>query len=165
MYSVGAVVYNPQTQTFIPTFGIEHVYCIILVSLTFILNMYLLQKVARARKKYNVKAPQMYEEATEKDGCDTPFNRIQRGHQNFLEAFPFFIILFTLASVFYPLYALGGGVVFIISRIVYSIGYETAASKREYGAAPSFFSLFFLFGAVIYACYGMILTYKINGSS
>jgi len=57
--------------------------------------------VGRARKKYGIKYPRMYADAS--DGEDgLYFNCVQRVHQNTLEGFPTFVFLMIFAGIRFP---------------------------------------------------------------
>jgi uncharacterized MAPEG superfamily protein len=83
--------------------------------------------VGRARVKYGVRAP-----ATT---GHPDFERVNRVHQNTLEA----LIVFVPAVWIFGLYlsarwAAGLGVLFIVARVIYAVGYLRAAEKRGPGA-------------------------------
>ena len=83
--------------------------------------------VGRARAKYGVRAP-----ATT---GHPDFERVNRVHQNTLEA----LIVFIPAVWIFGLYlsarwAAALGVLFIVARVIYAIGYLRAAEKRGPGA-------------------------------
>jgi glutathione S-transferase len=83
--------------------------------------------VGRGRAKYGVPAPAMSGNPT--------WERLNRVHQNSLEAFVVFAPLFTLyAFVVGRFTGLILGVVFLIARILYAVGYARAPEKRELGA-------------------------------
>jgi len=83
--------------------------------------------VGRARVKYGVRAPATTGNAD--------FERVNRVHQNTLEA----LIVFIPAVWIFGLYlsarwAAGLGLLFIVGRAIYAIGYFRAAEKRGPGA-------------------------------
>jgi uncharacterized MAPEG superfamily protein len=83
--------------------------------------------VGRARGKYGVRAP-----ATT---GHPDFERVNRVHQNTLEA----LIVFVPAVWIFGLYlsarwAAALGVLFIVARVIYAVGYLRAAEKRGPGA-------------------------------
>jgi len=83
--------------------------------------------VGRARVKYGVRAPAI--------AGNPDFERVNRVHQNTLEA----LIVFIPAVWIFGLYlsarwAAGLGLLFIVGRAIYAIGYFRAAEKRGPGA-------------------------------
>jgi len=83
--------------------------------------------VGRARQKYGVRAP-----ATT---GNPDFERINRVHQNTLEALIVFIPAVWIFGLYLsPLWAAALGALFIVARVVYAIGYFRAAEKRGPGA-------------------------------
>ena len=68
----------------------------------FICNMVLAGSVMSAREKYNVDYPNLYAVPGYHKDCDA-FNRIQRGHQNFLENLGTYVTLTLLGGLKYPL--------------------------------------------------------------
>ena len=106
----------------------EFVYLTILLALVEFLVMGAL--VARARRKYGVKAP-----ATT---GNPDFERVNRVHYNTLEALMVFIPGVLLFGRYIdPLWAAGLGALFVIGRAVYAVGYYSAADKRGPGAGIS----------------------------
>ena len=83
--------------------------------------------VGRARAKYGVRAP-----ATT---GHPDFERVHRVHQNTLEA----LVVFVPAVLIFGCYlsarwAAGLGVLFVVARAIYAVGYFRAADKRRLGA-------------------------------
>jgi glutathione S-transferase len=97
------------------------------VGSTFV-NMWMAMNVVKARKEHNVKYPQLYSPDNEK------FNCIQRAHQNTLEVYPQFLLLLTIGGLQYPKVAAGAGVVYLLGRIAFALGYYTGdPEKRRWG--------------------------------
>ncbi|KAL2912152.1 hypothetical protein HK105_208353 [Polyrhizophydium stewartii] len=93
-------------------------------------------RVAAARRKAGVPYPYLYAERAEadKDPLKNIFNCTQRAHQNTLEGYPIFIVLFGIASIEHPLYAAISGLVWLAGRHAYASGYATGdPSKRTRG--------------------------------
>lgn len=78
----------------------------------------------KARKQYNVPYPQLYADASNKDG--QAFNCIQRGQQNSFENLPTFLAQLLLVGLRFPVSAAVAGVVYLIGRVLYFQGYCTA---------------------------------------
>lgn len=82
--------------------------------------------VGRARGRYGVAAP-----ATT---GHPDFERIYRVQMNTLEQLVLFVpALLLFAELVDPLWAAGLGVVFVVGRALYAIGYAKAANKRHAG--------------------------------
>lgn len=97
------------------------------------------------RKKLKVPLPIMHSEE------HPTFNCAQRVHQNTLESLPFFFANLAFGGLRYPIYAAAFGLVWLIGRVVFSVGYYTGKPKfRMPGALLSMFGgLMPLFGLAI----------------
>ncbi|KAL4859302.1 Microsomal glutathione S-transferase 3 [Chlorella vulgaris] len=94
-------------------------------------NVWMSLKVGQARKKFGVKYPTLYEDATKPNA--KAFNC--RAHQNSLENLPSFYALLLVAGIRYPVSASIAGAVALVGRIAYFIGYSTGEpSARMRGA-------------------------------
>ena len=83
-------------------------------------------KVGLARGKYDIQAPA--------NTGHPVFERYYRVHHNTLEQLIVFIPAITIYGYFgNPTYAAGLGVIFLIARIVYFLGYVSDPSKRGAG--------------------------------
>jgi glutathione S-transferase len=103
----------------------ELVFAVILVAL--IVYIVFTGLVGRARMKYNVPAPAM--------SGHPGFERANRVHQNTLESLIVFLPAVWIFGVYVNArWAAALGVVFIVARVVYAIGYLRAAEKRGLGA-------------------------------
>ena len=78
------------------------------------------------------------------------FNVVQRGHQNVVENMPFIVALLVGAWPF-PLIAAGLGLVQIIGRVLYFLGYSHNVESRQWGAILIYPSLLALVGLNIAA--------------
>ncbi|XP_033112900.1 microsomal glutathione S-transferase 3-like isoform X2 [Anneissia japonica] len=107
----------------------EYGYVIATGTISYFMLQYMVLKVVMARKKYKIKYPIMYSE-------DQPvFNCVQRVHANTLESYPSFLFFLLTSGLRYPRAATGCGMLWILSRFLYSIGYSTGnPEKRHYGA-------------------------------
>ncbi len=83
-------------------------------------------RVGAARAKYGVKAPAIT--------GDPAFERYFRIHQNTLENLVVFIPAIWLFGLYIsPIWAAGIGLVFVIARLLYYLGYAVAPEKRAAG--------------------------------
>jgi len=74
------------------------------------------------------------------------FNCVQRGHQNAVENSPYVLLMLVCAAPF-PIVAAVAGVVHIIGRVLYAVGYSRGAQSRMWGAVciyPSLLTLLVL---------------------
>uniref|UniRef100_A0A8C5MII0 Glutathione S-transferase 3, mitochondrial n=1 Tax=Leptobrachium leishanense TaxID=445787 RepID=A0A8C5MII0_9ANUR len=110
------------------------------VILTFLYSnfviMYLAINVGKARKKYNVKYPQMYSDK------ENVFNCIQRAHQNTLEVYPGWLIFQLIAGLAYPISASVLGVIWVTSRLSYAWGYYTGDPQKRMKGSYGYIGLF-----------------------
>ncbi|CAI5479825.1 unnamed protein product [Closterium sp. Yama58-4] len=83
-------------------------------------------QVAKQRRASNVPYPKMYE-----DKEDSLFNCYQRAHQNTLESYPAFLSLLLIAGYAYPITASACGMVWVIGRVFYSLGYYTGNPRNR----------------------------------
>ncbi len=99
--------------------------------------------VGRARGKYRVPAPAVT--------GNPEFERTFRVQQNTLEQLVIFIPAVWLFGDFVsPVWAAGLGVLFLIGRALYAIGYIAAPEKREAGFALSMLPMMILLiGAIV----------------
>ncbi|GBG63561.1 hypothetical protein CBR_g38628 [Chara braunii] len=93
--------------------------------------------VAGQRKKLGIKYPTMYE-----DKPDSVFNCYQRAHANTLEYYPQFLSLLLLGGLTYPVTAAGFGMLWVVGRVFYSLGYYTGNPANRMRGAWNFFGLF-----------------------
>jgi len=75
--------------------------------------------VGKARKLYKVPYPDMYSKDSK------VFNCTQRAHQNTLENLPQFFFLLMLGGWSNPRLSAAAGLLWILARIVYALGYST----------------------------------------
>lgn len=126
-------------------------YIITILLSTFLINFWHSMTIGTLRKKHGIKYPLMWSEK------HPDFNLAQRVHQNQLENLPFFCILLFCASLRHTCWAAGAGGLWVIGRIIYSIGYYSAPEKRIPGAFISFlFGLVPLFGMGVSTAAGIL---------
>lgn len=128
-------------------------------------HLYMTYRVIAARTKYGVKPPIMYvpedkptangdaSAAAPSSGTDYTaniFNCVQRAHQNSLENFPMFLIGLLLGGLKHPIAATAVGAFYIISRLVYFIGYASGRPQRRMlGLFSGLFAILALDGLAI----------------
>ncbi|KAL8581228.1 hypothetical protein ACOMHN_038328 [Nucella lapillus] len=126
--------------------GYGYVVLVGCVGNTFV-NMWLAINVSRARKRFDVAYPDMYCSSKE-------FNCIQRAHQNFLEGQGQFLMLLFLGGLQYPKVTAGAGVMYLLSRVAYALGYYTGEpSKRQWGTWGKIGELVLLGNAISFAAH------------
>jgi uncharacterized membrane protein YecN with MAPEG domain len=104
-------------------------------------------RVPQARRKCGIQAPAMT--------GDPLLERTIRAHYNTLEWLPIFLVSMWLFAIYWnDLVAAAMGVVWIVGRILYALGYAAEASKRRPGfliqAVATAVLLFGALGRVIY---------------
>ncbi|KAJ3090006.1 hypothetical protein HK102_004934 [Quaeritorhiza haematococci] len=110
--------------------------------------------VAGARKKYNVKYPDMgcgRYAAKLDDKSWEEFNNIQRTHYNYVEQIGSVISLELLSGLFFPKFAAVTGFIYIIGRQVYTMGYKSRGPQgRMAGSGIQNLAFLTLLGSVFY---------------
>ncbi|ALL14845.1 MAPEG family protein [Caulobacter henricii] len=103
-----------------------HAYVAIVTLVALLVYVWMGVRVGGARKKSGIAAPTMT--------GDPELERHIRVQANTLEWLPIFLPSLWLFAYFWnDMVAAGLGVVWIIGRIVYALGYAAAANKRELG--------------------------------
>ncbi|KAH9068543.1 hypothetical protein Ae201684P_004249 [Aphanomyces euteiches] len=116
-----------------PSIQADHGYVILVIVLTAFVNFWAGMKVGAARKKYNIKYPQMYAEKGDKNCIE--FNCVQRAHQNMVENLAVFLSLLVASSIYRPMWAAVAGLIRVLGFIVYVISYSSGVpEKRLYGS-------------------------------
>ncbi|XP_010926151.1 uncharacterized protein [Elaeis guineensis] len=124
----------------------EYGYVVLVVVLYTFLNLWMSFQVGKARKKYKVFYPNLY--AIESENKDAkPFNCVQRGHQNSLEAMPVFFVTLLVGGVQHPIIAAGLGVLYTVARFFYFKGYSTGVPDNRLKIGG--FNFLALFGLII----------------
>lgn len=101
--------------------------CVVFTAVgSLLVNQWMYFNVMRARSKYNVKYPLMYSPENQ------TFNCIQRAHQNTLEMYPGFLLLLMVGGLQHPRVAAVGGVVYLLGRVAFAVGYYTGEPQKRY---------------------------------
>ncbi|XP_076452085.1 glutathione S-transferase 3, mitochondrial-like [Babylonia areolata] len=110
-------------------------------------NIWMAINVGKARKRFDVPYPEMYCSSKE-------FNCIQRAHQNTLEGQGQFLMNLFIGGLQYPRLTAGVGVMYLVSRIAYALGYYTGdPDKRRWGAFGHIAELMLLGHAISFAAH------------
>lgn len=103
-----------------------HTYVAIVTLLALLTYFWMGLQVGRARQKCGIFAPAMT--------GDPVLERTIRAHYNTLEWLPLFLVPLWLFAIYWnDLIAAGLGLVWILGRIVYQLGYVADPKKREAG--------------------------------
>merc|ERR1712130_730925 len=97
----------------VPGYG----YVLLILVLTWFLLFWQGNMVGRARTMYS--------------DTETTFNCYQRVHQNTLERVTVFLVLLLAAGLFNPKMAAIFGFIWVIARVIYSIGYYSGVPKNR----------------------------------
>ena len=123
----------------------EYGFVILAAAGSMVVNFWQMMNIGKLRRKHKILYPVMISEKHE------DFNCAQRAHQNTLENLPFFLVNLLLGGVRFPKYAAIAGGVFLLGRVVYSIGYYTGKPERRVPGAimSTLLGMFPLFGMAI----------------
>ena len=104
----------------------EHRWTAVVTLLALLVYFWMSVQVARARGKSGIKPPAMT--------GDPLLERAVRVQSNSLEWLPIFLVSLWLFAIYWnELVAAGMGIVWIIGRLVYSVGYMADPAKRSTG--------------------------------
>jgi len=96
--------------------------------LSLLVYFWMAAMVARTRRRVGIFAPAMTGDLT--------LERTVRAHVNTLEWFPIFLPSLWLFAIYWsPHVAAALGLVWIVGRVIYFLGYSAAAEKRQLGFA------------------------------
>merc|ERR1712191_24516 len=112
----------------------EFGHTVIIACSTFGVASWMMIMVAKARHKFNFMPPGLYH-PTNKD-----FNCVQRVHQNTLEMIPQFLTTLFLAALWSPTTANIAGYTWVVSRVIYALGYYTGNPNAPSVSASACFS-------------------------
>ncbi|RAK67279.1 MAPEG family protein [Phenylobacterium kunshanense] len=128
----------------------SHAYVAIVSLLALLTYFWMGLQVGRARQKTGIAAPAMT--------GDPLLERSIRAHHNTLEWLPLFLVPLWLFALYWnDLVAAGVGVVWIVGRVLYQLGYVKDPAKRELGfliqALAVAVLLFGSLGRIIYVAF------------
>ena len=104
----------------------EHRWTAVVTLLALLVYFWMSVQVARARGKSGIKPPAMT--------GDPLLERAVRVQSNTLEWLPIFLVSLWLFAIYWnELVAAGMGIVWIVGRLVYSVGYMADPAKRSTG--------------------------------
>ncbi|KAF8521839.1 hypothetical protein JB92DRAFT_1766108 [Gautieria morchelliformis] len=88
----------------------------------------------RCRVKAQISYPQAYAEKAEAEASPDAmkFNCVQRAHVNTMEFIPKILFTLVVGGLKYPTVAASFGAVWLIGRIVYTLGYSTGDPGKRY---------------------------------
>ncbi|CAM6088156.1 unnamed protein product [Calypogeia fissa] len=118
----------------------EYGYVILTTAASAFLVQWQAFQVSGQRRKSGLKYPKMYEDAE-----DSVFNCYQRAHQNTLENYPSYLALLLIGGLGYPITSAVLGLVWIVGRLVYSLGYFTGDPNNRLKGMFHFFGFVGLF--------------------
>ena len=123
-------------------------------------SMWLGGVVMKARKDYDVKYPNLYATPKYHDKADE-FNRVQRGHQNYLENIDQYSIMTFIGGLKHPITCAVGSVLYCIGSILYMKGYadnnlDVKDARYKKGAAVKWLGFFASFVSTIKFSYDLI---------
>ncbi|KAK5174594.1 uncharacterized protein LTR77_001675 [Saxophila tyrrhenica] len=130
----------------------EYGYVVATTASTFFLSMWHAMRVGPFRKAAGIRYPQAYAENSdmanatgEKKHAMYLFNTAQRAHGNYMEHHAATVIAMLVAGVQYPIASSVMGVGWVLSRVVYAVGYtrkdKTDGSGRLIGSGFWLFEL------------------------
>ncbi|XP_068755297.1 glutathione S-transferase 3, mitochondrial-like [Montipora capricornis] len=108
-----------------------------------IMMMYLASNVSKARKKFGISYPKMY------DDKEPIFNCYLRAHLNTVENYPMFLYLLLLGGLEHPVACSVGGMVWVVSRIFYAHGYYTGDPSKRMRGSFGYLGLLTMLGCTV----------------
>jgi uncharacterized membrane protein YecN with MAPEG domain len=124
----------------------SHAYVAIVTLLALLTVFWMSVQVVRVRRRCGIMAPQTT--------GDPELERAIRAHENTLEWLPLFLVSLWLFAIYWnDMVAAALGVLWIVGRIIYQRGYQTAAEKR----APGFLIQFLAVAALLLGALGRLI--------
>ena len=125
-----------------------------------IVSMYLSGQVMKARKRFGVQYPNLYAVPGVHKSANE-FNRVQRGHQNYLENISDYRMMTLLGGLKYPLVCAVGSLVYLTGSILYLKGYADASldvktARYKKGAGIKYIGYFISLYSAGAFCYTLI---------
>ena len=111
----------------------------------FVASTLLSGQVMKARKEFDVQYPNLYAVPGLHKKADE-FNRVQRGHQNFLENIGIYQVMTLLGGLKHPISCAGGSILFSAGSWLYLKGYadvnlDVKTARYKKGAAIKYIGL------------------------
>lgn len=129
----------------------EFSYVIFDLCLAFLLTVTLMFRVAYLRGKYKINPPKVLSEDFIEFEC------AQRVYQNTLETSIYFILNIIIGGIRHPIIAAIFGLLFVLGRLAYAIGYTIEPKFRMPGFITTITSLFLLFGTAVSTAIGLVM--------
>lgn len=127
----------------------EFAYVIFDLGAAFLMTLCLIFYIGYLRSTLNIQPP--------KTTSDFPqFERAQRVHQNTLENSLFFAVNIIIGGIRHPILAAAFGLVWILARIFYAVGYIMNPKFRVPGFLLSLIALLALFGTAMSTAAGLL---------
>ena len=122
-------------------------FTLLILLLLVVLQVWMMGRVAQQRSRSGIKAPAMT--------GDPALERAIRVHMNTLEQLGLFLPALLVCAVYMgDLPSAAVGLVWLIGRVWYAIGYQQAAAKREWGFGVTFLALA---AAWLLGAYGLVM--------
>jgi len=107
----------------------------------------------KARTQYNIGYPNLYAVPGKHDKADE-FNRVQRGHQNYLEGISLHLAMALVGGLKYPVFCSVSNAFFYLGSIFYQLGYmdtklDVKMARYQKGGAIKWIGFFGVLGSSI----------------
>ena len=133
---------TPEMMKYVFTVDPAYGYVLLVLFFSYFLSFWQGFMVGRMRTKLKVDYPAMYSDTEPLFNCYQVINILiiinnkytslhQRAHQNTLEKMPLFLILILAAGLFNAKVAAAVGFFWLISRVIYSVGYYSGMPKNR----------------------------------